>query len=396
MKILHVLTSIDPKHGGTVTAVRHMAAAMARRGAHTEVLSLETPLPEWLEGWAVKVHSVGRTRTYYRYTGDLVPWMERNSKRYDAVMIHGVWRYPSVGIWRALRKTRTPYFLFTHGMLDPWFQHAFPGKHLKKMVFWRLFEHRVLRDARAVLFTSEDERRIARTSFQPYSCREEVVGLGISSPPGEPGYQRDVFLRQFPHLRGKPFMLFLGRIHRVKGCDLLVKAFSALAAVYPSLQLVVAGPDEENLQPELARVAAADGFAERITWAGRLDEDSKWGAFRTADVFILPSHTESYGLAVVEALACGTPVLITNKVNIWREITEDNAGLVANDDLEGVTKLLQRWVSLDEDQKWTLRRNAHACFQKRFELEPFAQRFLAHLKLEVAETGSRIDERVRA
>lgn len=169
MVILHVLTSIDPTHGGTVTGVRHITAAMAGRNARTEVLSLETPEPEWLEGWSVKVHSLGGTRTSYRYTRELIPWMKRNRNRYDAVVIHGIWRYSSVGIWRALRKTGTPYFLFTHGMLDPWFRRAYPGKHIKKTVFWRLFEHRVLRDARAVLFTSEDERQLARISFRPYS-----------------------------------------------------------------------------------------------------------------------------------------------------------------------------------------------------------------------------------
>jgi glycosyltransferase involved in cell wall biosynthesis len=389
MVILHVLTSIDPKDGGTVEAVRQMTAAMVGQYGSAEVLSIETPQREWLESWPVKVHSIGGTWSYYRYTGELVPWIKRNHGQYDAIVIHGVWRYSSVGIWRVLRKTGTPYFLFTHGMLDPWFQHAYPGKHFKKSVFWRLFEHRVLRDARAVLFTSEDERRLARLSFRPYYCREQVVGFGISSPVNDPTFQCDAFLRRFPHLSGRRVILFLGRLHRKKGCDLLVHAFSAIAAADSRFHLVISGPDEEVLRPTLERSAVAGGVAERITWTGRVEGDLKWGAFRIAEVFALPSHTENYGVAVVEALACGTPVLITNKVNIWREIAEDKAGLVDNDNLEGITRLLRRWVSLDEDQKRTYRDNARTCFQGRFELEPFAQRFFAHLTHEVAEANPR-------
>jgi glycosyltransferase involved in cell wall biosynthesis len=387
MTILHVLTSIDPKHGGTVTAVRQMVS-VADGDSSAEVLSLETPQPEWLKGWPVKVHWIGHTRSYYRYTAGLVPWMEQNFNRYDAVIIHGVWRYPSVGVWRVLRKTGTPYFLFTHGMLDPWFQRAYPGKHIKKAVFWRLLEHRVLRDAQAVLFTSEDERRLAKVSFRPYVCREQVVGLGISSPPDMPGAQRDAFLRRFPHLRGKRIILFLSRIHRVKGCDLLVRAFAAIAAVDPRLHLVIGGPDGEGLRPDLERLALACGVARQITWTGNLDGDSKWGAFRAAEVFALLSHTESFGISVAEALACKVPVLITNKVNIWREIAEDKAGLVANDDIEGVTDLLENWASFNEEQRQVLGVNARTCFSKRFELGNFTKRFKAHLTCDVAAAGA--------
>lgn len=201
----------------------------------------------------------------------------------------------------------------------------------------------------------------------------------------EPALQRDAFFRRFPFLDGRRVILFLSRLHRKKGCDLLVRAFASIAATDSRLQLVISGPDEEGLWPTLKRLAAASGVAERITWTGSLEGDSKWGAFRAAEAFALPSHTENYGVAVVEALACGTPVLITNKVNIWREIAEDKAGFVADDNIEGVAGLLNSWITLSEEQKEVLRGNAQSCFRRRFELEPFAERFLTHVELAVGK-----------
>ena len=94
----------------------------------------------------------------------------------------------------------------------------------------------------------------------------------------------------------------------------------------------------------------------------------KWGAFSAADAFILPSHQENFGIAVVEALACGTPVLISNKVNIWREIVADEAGYVENDDLAGTTRLIERWVSTAPDVRAAMKGNARECFARHFEI----------------------------
>lgn len=100
-----------------------------------------------------------------------------------------------------------------------------------------------------------------------------------------------------------------------------------------------------------------------------LGGDVKWGAFTAAEAFVLPSHQENFGIAVAEALACGTPVLISNKINIWREIEADGAGLVENDDLAGTASLLKRWVAIPDGSRQTMRENARTCFANRFEIE---------------------------
>ena len=209
----------------------------------------------------------------------------------------------------------------------PWFKTHYPLKHLKKSVYWRLAEHRVLRDASAVLFTCDEEQRLAGISFRPYGVRGVVVGYGIAQPPGHPSAQKDAFLERHDSLRGQRRLLFLSRIHPKKGCDLLIEAFAKAAQHDDSLRLVMAGPDELGWQSELQGLARARGVDSRIVWTGMLTGDEKWGAYRQQNAFVLPSHSENFGIVVAEPLACGVPVLITRRVNIWPEIARAGANL---------------------------------------------------------------------
>ena len=292
------------------------------------------------------------------------------------MIVHGVWQYSSFGVWRALAGTNTPYFVFPHGMLDPWFKRTYPAKHFKKLLYWPWGEYRVLRDAAAVLFTSEEERRLARESFGLYTCNEKVVNYGTALPP-DPEGTREKFFEAFPHLRDRRFFLFLGRLHEKKGCDLLIEAFAQLAnSSEASNHLVMAGPcSDDNYLRRLRELAA--GASDSITFPGMLTGAVKWGALSAADAFVLPSHQENFGIAVAEALACGTPVLISNKINIWREIEGDGAGYVENDDLSGTLNLLKRWLAAPETSRVEMRANARKCFAARFEIERATDSLLA-------------------
>jgi len=202
------------------------------------------------------------------------------------------------------------------------------------------------------------------------------LSIGTSIPAGDPAAQREAFFAAYPHLRGKRLLLFLSRIHVKKGCDLLIEAFARVAASDPSLHLVMAGPDQTGWQAELEVQAQRLGIGDRITWPGMLSGNLKWGAFHAADVFVLPSHQENFGVAVAEALACGLPVLISNKVNIWREIEADCAGLVAPDTIGGTTHLLRTWLALPKAEQQAMRRQTQATFLCRFEITNSAQGLL--------------------
>jgi glycosyltransferase involved in cell wall biosynthesis len=379
MRILNVISSVDPAGGGPIEGLKQHAQVHARRGVAVEVACLDDPNAPWVAEFPASVHALGPARFStpflpYRYAPRFLPWLRSRAADFDAVIVHGLWQYHAFAAWRVLRNGRIPYYVFTHGMLDPWFKRTYPLKHLKKWLYWPWADYRVLRDAKAVLFTCEEERILARQSFWLYRCREAVVGFGTTEGDGDHERQRSAFLAAFPALRGKRTLLFLSRIHPKKGCDSLLAAFARVASSDPALQLVMAGPDQVGWQRQLVAQAQSLGIAERVTWTGMLTGDLKWGAYRAAEVFVLPSHQENFGVVVAEALACGLPALISDKVNIWREVEADGAGIVASDDVPGTSKLLDTWLRMDQQQRSRMAQQALECFRRHFDVHTAVDR----------------------
>jgi glycosyltransferase involved in cell wall biosynthesis len=202
-----------------------------------------------------------------------------------------------------------------------------------------------------------------------------VVNYGTSAPENLEA-AREAFFSAFPNLRGQRFVLFLGRLHEKKGCDLLIEAFGKLSSSSESLQLVVAGP---SAHPDYVRhlQQMATASSDRISFPGMLTGEMKWGALSAAEAFVLPSHQENFGIAIAEALACGTPVLISNKVNIWREIEADGTGYVENDDLAGTSNLLKRWLATPPNLRAAMKQSARNSFANRFDIERATDSLLA-------------------
>ncbi|HJP82190.1 MAG TPA: glycosyltransferase [Fimbriimonadaceae bacterium] len=373
MRILHVIHSADPKGGGPIEGVLQRGRRLLQMGHKIEIATLDT---ESVENKEIPIHILGERKAGYSRSPKLQNWLNAHAGDFDAVVVNGIWQFHGYAVWRALRGKSTPYFVFTHGMLDPWFKQAYPLKHIKKSIYWRLAESKVLRDAAAVLFTSEEEKLLARNAFRPYRITERVVQYGTAGPEGNPQELAAKFRTQFPQLADRPFLLYLSRIHPKKGVDLLLNAFAKHASVDPNLMLTIAGPDQVGWQAELERIAKERGIADRIVWTGMLTGDLKWGAYHASDAFVLPSHQENFGIVVAEALACGKPVLISNKVNIWREIEAAGAGYVASDDQQGTDELLSRWLATGEAERVAMGKRAVECFRSSFEIEGSARSLL--------------------
>lgn len=308
------------------------------------------------------------------------------------------------------------WFIYPHGMLDPWFQKATSRrlKAVRNWLYWKLIEHRVVAKADGLLFTSEEERKNAAKTFRPYKPKiARNVGYGIPEPPDNLHDQKAAFAGLFPELVDRPFLLFLSRIHPKKGLDLLLKAYAEVQknsttentedTEFP--RLVIAGPCSDKaywdslqslaislgLQPSNVScpgfppclrpsVSPCENPPPLLHWPGMLTGDLKWGTLRAASAFVLPSHQENFGIAVVEALACGTPVLISNKVNIWREIEQSGAGWVEDDTMEGVSSSLRKWVSLKAEKCAGMETASISCFQKYFSVASAAQRLAESLR----------------
>jgi glycosyltransferase involved in cell wall biosynthesis len=369
VKILQMVQTLDPSVGGVAPAVLSLSRGLHRRGHKIDIVTLDDPAAPWIADVNLAVHALGRGLTSYRYSIKLLRWLRKHRAEYDRVVVHGLWQYLSFAAWRSLHRTSIPYYVFPHGMLDPWFKKTYPLKHLKKWLYWPWAEYRVLRDAAGVIFTSEEERLQARKSFWLYRCREKVSALGLEPPRPISSQARERFLARFPQLREAHVLLFLGRLHPKKGCDILVEAWPRDSDSENALFLVLAGPDQIGWEKYLRAQVAHLEIAPRIVFTGMLEGEMKQGALASAEAFILPSHQENFGMAVVEAMAAGLPVLISDRVNIWREIDADHAGYVEGDDLSGTTRLIERWIQTPPAQREAMGASARQSFIRRFELD---------------------------
>ncbi|HUX45422.1 MAG TPA: glycosyltransferase [Terracidiphilus sp.] len=376
MRLLHVIRGTDPESGGPIEALLRISEVLMRDGHHVEAVSLEPEDVVARRNFPFPLKGLGNGIGRYHYNSALKPWLREAAERFDAVVLHGLWNYTSLGSWRALKGHKTPYFLFVHGMMDPWFRERYPAKHLAKQIFWTLGEGRVLRDAKAVLFTCEEERLRARNEFRGHGYKERVVLFGTADPQGSVQAEESAFRRAASGLQGRRFLLFLSRIHPKKGCDLLVRAFASLVPQLPTdLDLVMAGPDSKGWAASLQATAAQLGVSRRIHWVGMLRGEAKWGALRSADALILPSHQENFGIVVAEAMACSTPVLISDQVNIWREIETAKSGLVEPDTEEGTARLIRRFCAMEPEDRARMRVAAREGFLQHFDIESSARDF---------------------
>jgi len=367
MRILQVIGTMDPKAGGPSEAVRALLR-FAPEGYECEVVSLDDPAAAYLKDIPCPVHALGAPVTGLGYNAKLYRWLRENRDRFDGAMVNGLWQYCGLATFLAMRR-RKPYVVFTHGMLDPYFKHAFPRKHMKKWVYWLLAEYWVLRGAYRVLFTTTEESRLAEQSFWLHRWFGMVVPFGANRPPKDGQTLKETFYAAFPALRGTRFILYLGRIHRKKGCDMLIRAFVKYAALDPELHLVMAGPDQQEWSAGLKEMVAEAGLSSRVHWPGMLTGDVKWGAFFASEVFILPSHQENFGMAVAEAMACGRAVLLADKVNIAPEIAADGAGLMELDTQDGTDNLLRRWIEMPAVEREAMGRRAIETFDRRYDME---------------------------
>jgi glycosyltransferase involved in cell wall biosynthesis len=381
MKILQLLATVNPTHGGPVEITLQSGVVCRDLGHQVEIASLDHPKDLWVGSCPIVVHALGRGEKAhatpgsggfwmrYGYSPRLVPWLRANHRRFDVILVHGLWNYAALAAKRALFGSDTRYLVFTHGMLDPWFRRAYPLKHLAKQMLWFFSEGPLLNGAARVIFTTDEECRLANKAFWPYQLAEQVLSLGTTDPPPACTQQTEAFFQAFPRLRGRRFLLFLSRIHPKKGIDLLIRAFaSRTARTTPELDLVIAGPDLLGLRAQYKKAVRELGLDDRVIWTGMVQGDIKWGMIRAAEALILPSHQENFGIVVIEAMACGRPVLISNKVNLCDQVEASGSGIIATDDLAGTETLIDRFLALSDESRAKMGASARRCFLNNFEI----------------------------
>jgi glycosyltransferase involved in cell wall biosynthesis len=400
MNILHVIASMEPSSGGPSQGIRNLDKTMRNMTAGREVVCLDSPDSPYLSKDDLKIHALGLGSGPWRYQPQLIAWLTANICRFDVVIINGLWSFHSYAAWKVIKNLKKnvrieklpKVLVMPHGMLDPYFQRAKERrlKAVRNWIYWKFIESKIVNDADGLLFTCETELLLARETFRNYHPKKEHnVGYGIEAPPTYNEEMKTAFKESCPGLKdGVPYLLFLSRIHSKKGIDILIKAYidmhkSMMHKLAPEKlpKLVVAGPGlnsrfGRSLQEQLAQTPQFKG---EVLFPGMLSGEAKWGAFYGCEAFILPSHQENFGIAVVEAMACGKPVLISNQVNIWREILTEGGGIIEEDNQAGIKNMLTRWTGLKAEKKAQMSKNTLEVYQNNFTVGKYANNVLKTL-----------------
>ncbi|WP_368039665.1 glycosyltransferase [Ruegeria atlantica] len=380
MRVLRIIPTVDPAYGGPLHSMNAISEEMARSGWENEVVTLDPPNSQWLAQNPVPATGVGPGRGSVGYTSRLGQWISDNAHRFDAAVVHGVWHWASVGGGRGCRRSGLPYVLYTHGMLDPYFRQIKPFKHWIKQAFWGT-QGPVLQHAHRVLFTAQQEAEAARGGFIGPKYREAVVAYGASTPPkSDPSARIASFQAKLKLTADQRYFLFLSRIHPKKGVDVLIEAFRRSAAADFGLHLVIAGPDPDDMIPELRRLAQTAGLTGRVHFVGPLAGEEKWAAFEGAEAFTLITHQENFGVVLAEALAAGTPVIATRRTNIHIELSKTGAAIICDDTSASAGQAIATFLALTEDKLAEMRRAARAGYEKRFTIRAAAQDLMAVLQ----------------
>lgn len=371
LRVLHIIITVNKEYGGPVEGLTQSIKFRQKNNQDIEVVTLDNPDEQFVKDFSCKVHGIGPVNPKYGYTSKLKNWIITHAHRFDVAVIHGLWNPSSIEGWQGCTSAGLPYVMFTHGMMDPWFKKAYPLKHLIKQLYW-FIQGRVLRDAHKVLFTSAEEQRLAQGVFWGYNYKSKVVAYAAADVAEQKSASISKFNELIPNLKGQPYLLYLSRIHEKKGCDLLLKGF-AKAVQRPELQLVMAGPCNDDFINKLKDLAKSLGISNRVHWPGMLKGDFKASVFQAAEAFVLTSHQENFGIAVAEALAYGKPVLISDQINIWREIETGNGGIVASDTVEGATEILIKWEKMIDQQRVAMGMAARKVYENNFTVKAAAK-----------------------
>lgn len=354
MKVLLCVASARLAYGGPALSVSALARNLARSGAETAI---------WCpDGSAAEIELEQSSSSLQRLTGKFADAV-RQFGRPNVIHDNGIWWSHNRAIARYARRHSIPRLVSPRGMLEPW---ARQHKRLRKALAWRLYQRRHLLTASALHATSPQELESLAALFPSHPAR--MIGNGLDMPPLDKCAFGDE-----PRADGRRQALFLGRLHPVKGLPMLVAAWQQ---AHPGWRLVLAGPDEGGHRQELEHLIAAAGLVDEIEFAGPVRGDEKDRLFATSQLFVLPSHSESFGMSIGEAFAHALPVITTKNVP-WPQIGEAHCGWRVPATPEGLASALREATACETDDLAAMGRRGRALVSREFGWERITDQFIA-------------------
>jgi glycosyltransferase involved in cell wall biosynthesis len=358
---LQVLSHLSPRYGGIATSVPGFARATEAESLYAcPIIGFcdREELDQIPEDQRAGIHVFPPQRLRWMVDTRLHRRLSEAVAAADGVHIHGLWETHCMTAARIARARKRPYVISAHGMLEQW---ALQYKRLKKALYAALVEIRVMKSAACLRALSldevEDYRRLGLTN--PIA----VVPGAVSAPPT---LSPVLFRSDWRRLDGKRIVLFLGRIHPKKGLHLLLRAWARVVRAEDA-HLVIAGPDSEGTRARLERLAEDLKIQQSVTFTGMLNGESKWSALAAASLFVLPSYSEGFSIAVLEALAAGVPVLVTTSCHV-PEVAKNRCGWVATPTLPSLEQALREFFESSTRDRAELSKNGRELARRRFDL----------------------------
>lgn len=363
MRVLFVVPDLCPATGGPVTTVLGLARTLAQVGHCVGIVATDFGAPEasWLDGVEARLFPCRYGPR--RWSPELWGFLTREVSRWDIVSIHTLWQFPTFAAGVTCRRAGQRHVVTPHGMLDAW---SLGQKAWRKRLYLAAVEGRTLRGADGLQASSEGERRKSRLERWNRAVFVVPWGLPEAAYSGLP--ESGAFRQRFPELDGKRLALFLGRLHPKKQPEVALRAFAQACRGDDHAALVMAGPGEARYVQGLRSLARQLAIEKQVLFTGPLWGPAVREAYRAASVFVLPSWQENFGRAVVEAMAAGCPVVVSDRVDLAPDISAARAGLVTAPTTEATAEALRVLLG-DDALREHMGRNGQILVQERFTWE---------------------------
>ncbi len=329
MRVLHVTSSMSPTWGGPSRAIASLTNSVEKLGVQCTVFACEGSR---LGTGSVDIDSSEislfktniLSRVWTGYSPSLKQALNEAVRTHDIVHIHELWHFPHYAAYKSAIANGKPYCITTHGTLSPW---ALRHKYARKRIYMQSIQRRILSHASCLhALTAQEKCDIKNLGILTPTV---TIPNGIYTETLKNNPNNKIILGRYPHLKDKPIILFLGRIHPIKGLPLLAEAFSKLVAHIPEAHLVIAGPDENTHSKYIRSLLSKSGSLDKVIFTGMLTEVEKIDALNQAKMLVIPSLSEGMPISALEAMACSLPVVLTEDCQ-FPEVSRNKAGIVVN------------------------------------------------------------------
>lgn len=379
MNILHVIQTLSANYGGPVTVVRSLAAAQSRQGHRVVVCAGKTGRrylrPNEENGVEIRVHKAYLKSLFF--SKELLWWLKSEIAKFDVVHIHGLYRFPVSFAAFYARKRGVPYVIAPHGSLNPFLyrqsRYGCAALPLKR-IYERFIDFPNLNHASAIHFCTLEEAM--NVSFLKLEAKRFIIPMGINWDEYEDLPSSGLFRKRLGIPCTTPLLLFLGRINFVKGLNFLARAFTQVLSQLPEARLAIVGPDD-GYWKEFRELCRTQGLEGKVLRLGMLEADKVQEALVDADVMVLPSYAESFSMSVIESMACACPVIVSNKVGLWREIAESKCGIVVELDVDQIAAAICR-ILLNKEEARLMGSRGRKTAQEHYSWSTIAAKIIDH------------------